>query len=155
MSQLELIFGIGIIVGSIVLIGGLHLWRRYREKRDRASWPPVWEHHGEPPPGYLQALRVIEERAPGLPAKGRIYWRTEPWYDMGRRVAGILVTTQPVTVEVLYDVRIERTALAHELGHAWYALTKGKVPEPSQDAEFAAWLRETNAAIAQSLGRTL
>lgn len=145
---------VGIIVAVLMaaLLAGLWLWARWRNKKREASWPTKWVNRGGPvPQGVEVALAIICQRAPGLPPMGYIDWVPEPMpYGEGYS-AGFYLGRYPVTVQVVFDPLVERTALAHELGHAWYEITKGLTVEPKDDPAFALWVDDTNRRIKAAL----
>ena len=139
---------------SILLVGGAIAWSRYRKWRAYQNRPTTWVHVGKPPPDVDVALEVIGAATPGMPKAGTIIWEPKPFLiDWGRLVAGCVDGYDPIQIRVLYDDRVERTALAHELGHVWSSLTNQGFGESPADTRFVKWFSTLNADIARRLGR--
>jgi hypothetical protein len=146
-----------VIVISIVfavLVVGAVLYARWHQTKERASWPTTWIISGTPPRGIWTALDIIEQSAPGLPSAGYIDWVEGPFEMVpGFKVAGTVISTEPIRIKVMWAEKIEDTALAHECGHAWSDLTHQGFGESPQDKKFVAWFTDVNHKIAVAMGR--
>lgn len=164
------------IVGAIIVgfmgiaFPAYLLWKRWKAKKQEETWPTTWVHTGvSPPPGIETALAVIQRATPGMPQAGTIEWINGPFsldaMYPGFLVAGTVDSYKPIKIRLMYFDKPEKTALAHELGHVWSALTDqgfgesypviketGK-PNPNTDTRFVAWFTGLNRQIAQALGR--
>jgi hypothetical protein len=162
---------VAIIIVALPAIGlPLYWWWRKRQAaKEELTWPTTWVHTGRPPPpGIEKALEVIQRATPGMPQAGTIEWIDGPFpldaTHPGFLVAGTVVSYRPIRIQLMYFDKPEKTALAHELGHVWSALTDqgfgesygidhvtGK-PNPNTDTKFVAWFTELNMQIAVALG---
>lgn len=142
------------LVGLLLVIGGVLvfvLWRKHK------NLPKSWVHQGVTPPlGVETALRVISRFTPGLPQAGYIEWVYGPFMVGGYppiKAAGAMLGLEPTRIMLTYFDKVEQSALAHEVGHAWNEVTKQGFGESPADARFVAWINTVNTAIAKELGR--
>lgn len=148
------VLGIVAAVSVVLLMAGIWVWAYYRRKKREAGWPKTWIHLGKPPPDIDIALEVIDLLTPGMTHAGTIEWMDENgFYADGRRVAGLCVGTKPIHVQVSYHPIVEKTALAHELGHAWSILTNQGFGESPADTRFVSWFNQVNREIMKRCGR--
>lgn len=144
---------VGVVLFVLAVVGlGIYVVRT----RDSHVLPiPVtWVHEGmPPPPGFEVALEVIGDATPGMPKAGTIIWMPTPFLNGGVLAAGTVDSYDPIRIRVLYDPLVERTALAHELGHVWSYRTHQGFGESPQDPRFVTWFTTVNRDIARRLGR--
>lgn len=166
----QYIIAILIIALPAIGIPAYTLWKRWKAKQDEKTWLTTWVHTGvAPPPGIETALAIIERATPGMPKAGTIEWINGPFpIDMMTPqflVAGTVDSYRPIRIRLMYFDKPEHSALAHELGHVWGALTGQNFgesyapnketgePNPKTDLRFVAWFTDLNRQIAQALGR--
>ena len=144
---MTILVGIGLVLAGLMLgAAGLAYFYRRREAR----WPTSWEHVGTPPAGADVAIRLLEALAPGpVRSGGTVEWVEGPFTSFGVPVAGILIDSLPVRVRVTRWERVEQSALAHEVAHAWWEQLHERSGEG--DADFVAWVARANRVIATAL----
>jgi hypothetical protein len=98
-------------------------------------------------------MDVLSVYTPGMKQAGYIEWVVGPFILNGQRVAGALTGTNPIRIKLMYVHEIEKSALAHEIEHAYQITTSGTTLEPSESPSMAAAIKEMNRAIALELGR--
>lgn len=141
-----------LVVFALVLLGA-YLYYRWKYAQYKKTWPTTWVHKGlAPPPGVDKALQVIAEATPGMPQCGYIEWVKDPFF-VGEILAAGTVDYEPIRIKVMYNDLVERTALAHEAGHAWNHYTKQGFGESPQDKRFVQWFTDVNTKIRKALGR--
>jgi hypothetical protein len=157
--------GLTMVGVFLATLSGILLWGDHKKKMAaealaaaRARAPKVWLHVGRPPPpDVYTALSVIGEAMHAMPQAGTIEWVNEPYMlDGFGRVAGHVVSFDPVVVKVAYAEKVEETALAHELTHVddYYRLGRAACPRESPgDKDFVAFFTAVNADIKKALGR--
>ncbi len=133
-------------VGSVCALAGAVAWGLWRRRQNEAAWPTTWLHVGTPPAGADEALEILCALAPGPVRRGgTIEWVEEPFLSWGVLVAGVELSALPVHVRVTRIEPVEESALAHEIGHAFWEQVYGHDGEGT--GNFVAWVAEANAAI--------
>jgi hypothetical protein len=138
-----------IIASTLAVVAGvLYYFNVYRKRP-----PSQWQHTGVAPPPFVdEAIQIILRHTTGLP-NGYIEWVDGPWMeDLGAgagtvKVAGIMVSTKPVRLKLMWINPVEASALTHEMGHAWSDLTGQGFGEPDFDFNFARWITQVNTEI--------
>jgi hypothetical protein len=144
----------------VLVFGGIWGWFAWRQKQKEKTWPRTWIHVGRAPPsGIDEAMDIIAKHTPGMPQAGTVEWVLEPFSVGWTMAAGTVLSTKPIRIKVMFDERVERTALVHELGHVWSELTKQGFGEslgstnPNTDQRFVRWFNTINSEIATALRR--
>jgi hypothetical protein len=134
------------VAGLMLGAAGLALFYRRRE----ASWPTTWTEVGSPPVASARALRILDALAPApVRSGGTVEWVDGPFASFGLTVAGVMVSALPIRVKVARWERVEQTALAHEIGHAFWTQLYGTDGEG--DVRFLAWVTRANAVLSAAL----
>jgi hypothetical protein len=144
-TDLIAILSLVTVVATVLMLAACHY---------KWAHPKKWHLKGAPPPpGFDEAMDVIAMFTPGMKQGGYIEWVTGPFFLKGQRVAGALMGTNPFRIKLMYVYEIEKSALAHEMEHAYQITTSGITLEPSESPGMAMAIATINAAIAKELGR--
>jgi hypothetical protein len=155
----------GLVLILIILIFlGVGCGALWVKRRRIASYPKIWTHFGTPPKDVAAAMEVIWLFRPN-PEKsirwgGDIYWTEElPFLCDGVMAAGCVNSIERPELKISRIEPVERSALAHEVGHYLWNCVYGKEGEVWKDGhwvkspEFGAWILRVNEAIKVRLGR--
>lgn len=131
----------------------VYLYRRWAAAQLGASYPTTWFQSGTPVADAALALLVIAERCPGKVRQGGyIEWLDELPFTCGTLpAAGCAVSLKIPKLQVSRIEPVEKSALAHEVGHYYWYELYGKTG--TGDPAFEEWLRLTNLEIARRAGR--
>jgi hypothetical protein len=137
-----------ITLAAMLLVGlvATPLYIRWNRAKQEATYPKAWVRTGREPAGVDIALEVIKLMAPKeMRFGGYIEWVDGPFMCGYVQAAGCLIDRHTPVIKVMYFDLVEKTALAHEIGH-YYGFIDG-------DPAFQQWIASVNTEIARRLGR--